>query len=138
MYYLKSLFFNFFIVFFANHILPGIDVANQTKLPHLGGDIIFAVALGFLNSLIFPVLKIVHQSSIGKIGALALVINLVAYACLKLLPIGIHITSFTGYCTAAILVAIGSLFTNLFEMKHSGKVAASAPAAAADNPFLPK
>lgn len=118
MYYLKSLFFNFFIVFFANHILPGIEVSNQTKLPHLGGDLMFAIGLGFINSLIYPVLKLLHQASIGKIGALAIVINFVVYATLKLLPIGIHITSFTGYLSAAILVAIGSFFINLFEMKH--------------------
>ena len=36
--YLKSLFFNFLTVFFANHIFSGIEVTSQTKLPHIGGD----------------------------------------------------------------------------------------------------
>ena len=44
--YLKSLFFNFLVVFFANHVLPGIEVVKPTKLPHIGGDLTFAIALG--------------------------------------------------------------------------------------------
>ena len=118
MYYLKSLFFNFLVVFFANHILPGIEVANQTKLPHIGGDLIFAFALGLINSLIFPGLRMIGKDSIAMIGALAVVINFVAYATLKLLPIGIHITSVEGYLFGSILVAIGSFLMNFLEMKH--------------------
>lgn len=118
MYYLKTLFFNFFAVFFANHILPGIVVADQTKLPHIGGDLIFAIGLGFVNSLIYPVLKLLNQSSLLKIGGLALVVNFIAYAALKLLPIGIHITTLKGYLAAAILVSIGSFVINFLEMKH--------------------
>lgn len=118
MYYLKTLFFNFFVVFFANHILPGIDVANQTKIPHVGGDLMFAIALGFVNSLIYPILKLVNQVAVLKIAGLSLSINLIAYAILKLLPIGVYVTSFTGYFSAAIFVAIGSFLTNFLEMKH--------------------
>ncbi len=116
--YLKTLFFNFFIVFFANHILPGIDVANQTKLPHIGGDLMFAFALGFVNSLIYPLLKVCNQATVLKIAGLSLAINFIAYALLKLLPIGVHVTSFTGFLYGALLVAIGSFFTNFIEMKH--------------------
>jgi len=118
MYYLKTLFFNFFVVFFANHILPGIDVVSQTKLPHLGGDLMFAIALGFINSLIYPLLKLCNQVSFLKIGGLALVINLVAYAILKIAPIGVHVVSFTGYFSAALIAAVGSFLTNFLEMKH--------------------
>ncbi len=131
MYYLKILFFNFFIVFFANHILPGIDVANQTKLPHLGGDLMFAISLGFLNSLIYPLLKLNNQASALKIAGLSIVINFVAYAALKLMPIGIHVTSLTGYLSASILVAAGSFLTNFLEMKHVRHSAQPAHAAGA-------
>jgi uncharacterized membrane protein YvlD (DUF360 family) len=118
MYYLNAFLFNFFIVFFVSHILPGIDIVNQTKLPHIGGDFIFAICLGFINSLIYPLLKVFNQVSILKIAGLSLVINFVSYAILKLLPIGIHVTSFIGYFSAAILVSFGVFLTNLLEMKH--------------------
>ena len=118
MYYLKSLFFNFLTVFFANHILPGIDVINQTKLPHVGGDLIFALSLGLLNSLIYPVLCLFHKESMAKIAALAVLVNFVSYAALKLMPIGIHISSLSGYAMAASITALGSFLTNLLEMRH--------------------
>jgi uncharacterized membrane protein YvlD (DUF360 family) len=110
--------FNFFIVFFANHILPGIDVVNQTKLPHIGGDLMFAIALGFINSLIYPLLKVFHQATVLKIAGLSLVVNFISYAILKLLPIGIHVTSFIGYLSAALLVSFGSFILNVLEMKY--------------------
>ena len=96
-------------------------LVNLTKLPHIGGDIIFAVVLGFLNSLIYPVLKLV-QREVGfvKIALVALVLNFVAYAIVKLItPLGIKITSIEGYVFAALVVTIGSFLTNFYEMKRS-------------------
>lgn len=119
MHYLKSLFFNFLIVFFANHVLPGIDALDHTKLPHIGGDLIVAIVLGLLNSLIFPLLKFVNRVSFIKIAGLAVVINFVAYALLKVIPAGIQISTIEGYFLAAGLVTIGSCLTNYFEMKHA-------------------
>lgn len=118
MYYLKSLFFNFLTVFFANHVLPGIEVVNQTKLPHVGGDLMFAFGLGLVNSLIDPMLSLFRRASIGSIALLAILMNFVAYALLKLMPIGIHISSIAGYLLAASVVALGSFLTNLLEMRH--------------------
>jgi uncharacterized membrane protein YvlD (DUF360 family) len=119
MYYLKTLFFNFLVVFFANHILPGIYVTSQTKLPHVGSDLIFAIALGALNSLIFPVLKLIRQEVTGlKIALIALILNFAVYAIVKLAPLGIHIDSVEGYILAAVVVTLGSFLTNFLEMKH--------------------
>jgi uncharacterized membrane protein YvlD (DUF360 family) len=139
MYYLKTLMFNFFVVFFANHIMPGIDVVNQTKLPHIGGDLIYAIALGFINSLIYPLLKVFNQATVLKIAGLSLVVNFIAYAILKLLPIGIHVTSFTGYFSAALLVSFGGFILNVFEMKykkHRPEPMATGPASG-DFPSVP-
>jgi hypothetical protein len=126
--YLKSLFFNFLIVFFANHLLPGINVIVQTKLPHLGGDLLFAIGLGVLNSLIYPGLKVLHKKSsmFVQIALISIILNFGAYALLKLLPFGIHISSVEGYLLPAIVVAVVSFLTNYFEMKathhpHSSK-----------------
>ena len=121
MVYLKTLVINFLVVFFANHILPGIMVVNQTKLPHIGGDLIFAAILGLLNSLIYPVLKLI-QKEVGaiKIALVSLILNFAAYAIVKLIPpLGIKITTVEGYVFAAVVVTIGGFLTNFFEMKHS-------------------
>lgn len=119
MYYLKSLFFNFLAVFFANHILPGLDVTDHTKLPHVGGDLGFAIALGLLNSLIHPVLKLIHKDGSGvRIAMIALIVNFASYAVLKLMPIGIHVLSVEGYLLAVLFVSVGSFITNFLEMKR--------------------
>lgn len=119
MYYLKTLFFNFLVVFFADHTLPGIEVMSQTKLPHVGADLIFAFALGLLNSLIFPILKLVKQEPTGfRIALIALILNFLVYAIIKLLPIGIHVMTVNGYVLASVVVALGSFLTNFLEMKH--------------------
>lgn len=120
MVYLKSLVINFLIIFFANHILPGINVVNQTKLPHIGGDLIFAVALGFLNMLIFPVLRLVlREVNWIKIAIVAIILNFVVYAVVKIVPpIGIKITSVQGYVIVSLVVTVGSFITNFYEMKR--------------------
>ena len=117
--YLKSLFFNFLTIFFANHIISGIEVTNQTKLPHIGGDLIFAIVLGFLNSLILPILKLFDRHlSAPRIALISIILNFSAYALLKLLPIGIEVSSVDGYIIASVMVALGSFLTNYIEMKQ--------------------
>ena len=118
--YLKSLFFNFLTVFFANHIFSGIEVTSQTKLPHIGGDLIFAGILGLLNSLIFPVLRMVDRRvSLLRILLFSVILNFSAYAILKLISsIGIKVLSIEGYMIASGVVSLGSFLTNYLEMKH--------------------
>jgi hypothetical protein len=120
--YLKSFFFNFLTIFFANHLLPGIDVVMQVKLPHVGGDLLFAIVLGGLNALIYPTLKLVMKRSAKlmlttQIALIAIVFNFGAYAILKLLSIGIMISSLEGYFIPAIVVTIVSFLTNFLAMK---------------------
>jgi len=120
--YLKSFFFNFLIIYFVNHLLPGIDVVMQVKLPHLGGDLLFALILGGLNSLIYPSLKLLMKRSsraslIMQIALIAIVFNFGAYAILKFLSIGIMISTMEGYFIPAIVVTIVSFLTNFLAMK---------------------
>lgn len=119
MHYLKSLFFSFLVIFFSLHIFDGIEVKDATKLPHLGGDLLFAIGLGFLNSLIFPVLKMIdaHTLAIRMILA-TLVLNFAAYALLKLLPLGISVTSLKGYAIIAAAVSLASFLMNYLEMRQ--------------------
>ncbi len=117
--YLKSLFFNFLIVFFANHVLPGIE-PGEHKLPHVGPDLIFAAALGVANSLIYPILKVIPQgASLPKIIMVAIVMNLVAYALMKFAPLGIEVTGIESFFIAVGIVSLGSILTNFMELKHA-------------------
>lgn len=117
--YVRSLVYSFFIVFFANYLIPGVDVVNQTKLPHIGGDLIFAAALGFLNSLIVPLLKSMDgYLTIVRISIAALILNFAAYALLKLLPLGVFITNVEGYVIVALVVSIASILLNFIEMRR--------------------
>lgn len=120
--YLKSLFYNFLTVFFANYIMPGIEIAHQTKLPHVGGDLLFALVVGCLNSLIYPILKTLDQKiSLAQIALSACGIAFVAYTVLKFAPLGIEIKSVEGFLLASIAVALGGFLTNFFEMRRSMK-----------------
>jgi uncharacterized membrane protein YvlD (DUF360 family) len=118
--YLKSLFFNFLAVFFASHILAGIEVSNPTKLPHVGADVLFALSLGLLNSLIVPVLKAVDRvPHVTKIALFSLAFAFGSYAVLKFFPIGIEVATINGYLIASFLVACASFLTNYLEMRSS-------------------
>lgn len=117
--YFKSLFFNFLVVFFANHILPGIAITDQTKLPHVGSDLMISAGLGFLNSLIYPFLKFAKQPiTAPRIGVVALALNLVSYLILKFAPLGVMITSIQGYFMGVIFVTLGSFLTNFLQMRR--------------------
>lgn len=115
---LKIFVINFLVVFFANHVLPGILVMDQTKLPHVGGDLIMAAGLGLINTLIFPVMKMIGHATALKIALAALVLNFAAYGLIKLIPIGIGVANVEGYLMASAVVAIGSFLTNFFELKR--------------------
>jgi hypothetical protein len=116
--HLKTFFVNFLIVFFANHTLPGIEVVNQTKLPHIGGDLSFALGLGLLNCLVYPLLLLTGRPRcIPHIALAVLALNFVSYALLKILPLGIHIQSIEGYFLTAFLVSVGCFITNFLQMK---------------------
>ena len=117
--YFKSLFFNFLIVFFVNHILPGIEIDYYTKLPEIKGDLIFAASLGFLNSLIFPILRAFHTKPTHfKIGLISFIISFGAYSIVNILPLGIHISTAGAYVWAGVVVWAGSYLTNHLELRH--------------------
>jgi len=120
--YLKLFFYNFLIVFFANYLLPGIETINPTKLPHINGDCWFAIGVGLLNSLIFPVMKVLDQpATLSRIAIAALAISFVSYTIMKFAPLGIEIKNIQGYFIAMLIVAIGGFATSFWEMKRSSK-----------------
>lgn len=122
--YLKSLLINFLTVFFVNHVVPGIDFIHYTKLPHIEGDIIFSVALGFLNSLVYPLTRLFNiKPTVFSIGILSLVITFVSYAILNLLPISVKVTTFKAYLWCSVIVWLVSFATNYMEHKRQEKLA---------------
>lgn len=120
--YIRLFLFYVLVVFFVNYLFPGVDVINQTKLPHVGGDIIFAGVLGLLNFLVLPLLrKLDGSSGIVRISLVTFVLNFAAYALLKLLPLGVFVTSLEGYASAAVAVSIGSILLSYFQLRSCRK-----------------
>ena len=70
---------------------------------------------------IFPVLRLIlREVNWIKSAILAIILNFVVYAIVKIVPpIGIKITSVQGYVVASLVVAVGSFITNFYEMKRS-------------------
>jgi len=123
MHYVKGLFFNFLVVFFANYLLPGVRFVDQTKLPHISSDLLTPLILGALNSFIFVFLRLVRRPpTLARIGGAALVFNFGAYALFKLLPfLGILVTEWKGYLFAASVCSVGAFVVNYFEWKGKQK-----------------
>ena len=124
--YFKSLLFNFLCVFFVNHVIPGISIAYYTKLPKIKGDLIFSFGLGFISSLIFPVLRYFKcKPSHFKIGFISFIISFGAYAIINILPLGIKVTTAGSFILAGLIVWFGSYLTNHLEFskyqKEEGK-----------------
>jgi hypothetical protein len=85
--------------------------------------LIFAIALGALNTLIYPVLRAVDQPiTVGRIAAGSCGISWVAYIICKFASIGIEISSIEGFFLASSVAALSGFLTNLFEMRRSGKM----------------
>lgn len=117
--YWKGLFFNIFAVYFLNSILPGLEIVNATRLPHVGGDLMFAIVIGLFNSLIYPVMRLVNAKiTKARIALIAIVISFVAYAISRFAPVGVEVKSIEGYLIAAVLVAVIGFLTNFLEMKR--------------------
>ncbi|NGX32450.1 MAG: hypothetical protein K1060chlam4_00497 [Candidatus Anoxychlamydiales bacterium] len=117
--YFKSLIINFLTVFFVNHVIPNVEIDYYSKLPHIGGDLIFAFLVGFLNSLIYPVIVLFKiKSTHLKVGLSSFIISFAAYSIVNILPVGIKITAAGAYIWTSLIVWFVSYLTNHLEIKH--------------------
>jgi uncharacterized membrane protein YvlD (DUF360 family) len=117
--YFKSLFINFLTVFFVNHVMPGITISYHSKLPHIGGELIFAFALGFFNSLVYPVLRVVSKKpSYFKIGISTFVITFGLFAVVNFLPADIKLHTFGAYIWSSLVVWFFAYVTNHMELRR--------------------
>ena len=120
--YLRSLFINFLIVFFVNHVIPGIDIGSFEHVPNIGMDIFFAAIVGFLNSFIYPALILFDiKPTIGKIAICAFVISFGAFISIGIFNLGVRATSVSAVIIGGLLVFLVSFFTNFMETKHIHK-----------------
>lgn len=130
MHYLKTFSINFLVVFFANYLLPGLYISDPTRLPHIGGEIPFALGAGLLNTLILPVLKMAgREPSLIRIGMVVVILNFACYGLLRFVGIGVHLESVEGYIFASLAVSLGGFLTNFFELKRSRSGGSSEPPA---------
>jgi len=117
--YFKSLIINFLTVFFVNHVIPNVEIDYYTKLPHVGGDLIFAFGLGFVNSLIYPAIILFKvKPTHFKVGLISFLISFGGYSIVNILPVGVKITSPGAYIWTALVVWFVAYLTNHIELTH--------------------
>lgn len=113
--YLKSFLFCFFIVFFVDYLIPGVDVVSFSKVPFIKGDILFPAILALANISIPFIYKILNKNlSKIKMGISLLFLNIIGYSLLKFLNAGVYITTIEGYLFSFALVTVGCFFVLCF------------------------
>ena len=107
-------------MFFANKVVPGVEISTYQDVPNIGADILFSAIVGFLNSAIFPGLFILNlKPTLLKMGVIGFVISFGSYLMLSMMSFGVQILSAGGVIFAGLLVFIGSFITNYLEYKHT-------------------
>lgn len=120
MVYLRSFMYCFFIVFFVNYLIPGVDVVSLTKLPYFKTDVIFPLSLAFLNFGI-PTAFRLFGKPLGriKLGMILFLVNIAAYTLLKVSSLGVYITTIEGYFISIALVTVGCLVVDFIVFRSS-------------------
>jgi hypothetical protein len=103
----------------VNHIVPDVEIDYYTKLPHIGGDLIFSFSVGFINSLIYPMIVLFKvKPTHFKVGLSSFLISFGAYSVVNILPVGIKIASPGAFIWTALSVWFMAYLTNHLELKH--------------------
>lgn len=98
--------------------MPGIDVEEQTKLPHIGGDLLFAFGLGGINGLIGMLVALFKPRRVIFISVIyAVIVNFVAYGIAHWAPIHLIQETVGGYFLAASTVSLGSILLQLWAIR---------------------
>jgi len=123
--YLKSFLFCYFIIFFVNYLIPGIDVVTFSKIPFIKGDIFFPAILALANISIPFIYKILNKNiSNVKMFLSLLFLIVIGYSLLKFLNSGVYITTIEGYLFSFALVTVGCffvlyfIFPNIKDLEH--------------------
>ena len=114
--YLRSLLFNFLVVFFVNRVAPGLSIAYYQNVPDIGDDLLFSAVVGFFNASVFPLLAVLewHPTNL-KIALGTFVISYGAFLLIYAIPFGVSVTSPLGVFSGGSLVWIAAFITNHLE-----------------------
>ncbi|MBN2479895.1 MAG: phage holin family protein [Parachlamydiales bacterium] len=119
--YLRSLFFNFFAVFFVLRVMPGIRIDFFENVPNIGADIFFSFIVGLLNSLIVPFLFFIDSKITNfKIFVFTFCISFLSFIMISIFDIGVQ-ASVLGVFLGGIFICVFGFFTNYLELKHFQK-----------------
>ncbi len=118
--YLRAFFLNFLFVFFINRVAPGIDVTYFEEVPNVGADLVFSIAVGFLNASIFPFLAILEiPISYLKLAIFAAVVSFGAFAAIAMVPFGVEASGAGAVVFAGAWVWAMAFFSNVLEWRYT-------------------
>lgn len=119
MFYLKSLWINFLVVFFVNAWMPGLQISSVTRFPEIRADLIFALILAGLNVLICIAFQVIGTQRLLflRLAISYLTLNALAYASVKFFSFGIHLVHFYGYFLAVVSVSFVGFFQSYKHLK---------------------
>jgi len=118
--YLRSLFLNFLIVFFVDKVIPGIEVTFFEGVPNIGADLVFSAIVGFLNSLIYPILSALNlHVTVIKILIIGFIISYLCFFIIGFADFGVQAENIGSIFIAGLIVWAMSFFTNYLEYRHN-------------------
>lgn len=121
--YFISWFLNFLAVFFIARIAPGIEISLYQKVPNIGGSLLFALIIGFLNASVFPALFIFEVApSKTKIAVITALISFLAFIFVAFVPFGVRVLNGFGILLGGSIVWGVAFLTNYFEWHRGAKL----------------
>jgi len=120
--YFISWFLNFLAVFFIARIAPGIEISLYQKVPNIGGSLLFALIIGFLNASVFPALFIFEVAPTKmKIAVITGLISFLAFIFVAFIPFGVRVLNGYGVLLSGTIVWGVAFLTNYFEWHRGAK-----------------
>jgi hypothetical protein len=118
--YLRSLFFNFLVVFFVDRVIPGLEISSFEDVPNIGADILFSLIVGFFNASIFPFLALMEaEVTQVKLVVISGVISFGAFAVISFIPFGIKVLNPLGFFLGGTIVWFVAYISNYLEADYS-------------------
>lgn len=120
--YLRSLFFNFLVVFFVDRMIPGMQITYFEQVPNIGADFLFSGILGFLNASVYPFFQILElQVRSFKLAVFNFFITFSAFGAISVFPFGVQVINPWGFFLGGSIVFGVAFFTNYLEWQQDLK-----------------
>jgi uncharacterized membrane protein YvlD (DUF360 family) len=116
--YFRSFILNFLAVLFIAHFAPGIATPYHESGSSFFADVFFAVIVGFLNTLIFPVLIFLEIYPTKVLLALfGAIVSFASFTVIAILPYGMDVDA-AGVLVGGLFVWMVSFVTNYLDLRH--------------------